>query len=676
MIQLILDGCPAVMADDTSIKLTVENPFYTDAASYTQDIELPIDIEENREIFGNISRHDVSKRPMTFDAELRSGPHVLAHGVATVTTISESSVSVQFLGDLSAYNFKTKVDDQYVDELDMGSWYEMAWPDRSYFEAGDWTEADGSLDGFWAYYPPNSPLMNRLTNVLRRSRASSVNGNWHSSLAEALSWKTTPFTFVPFYNQSAGRIENSWGWGNDKNGLTVFTLHREDATCDGEPVEESDNFAPSRCLQPYLWAMAEKVAEASGLALDRRDNALYQVELYRHTVCVSGHVETAAVNKAFPHWTVGEWWTRLQEAFNLVMTVDYTTKRMRLARRQDYFGGSPGAVSSGTSGVVVVDDVDDEFHVDVSEEKNVFDLSSANVGFDADYGFAELLPDEILKQYPESVGWRDVDHLADFYENLQKDMIYRCDDGRTYIRVDSFPALPRSAREIRGLMEVDTHRPRFMGESKEKVDVSLKFVPCGLKIVPVMGWRWNDIGKGYEVTPVDEIPVLYGDGPDTLKTVAELRDETFDIEEQIKANESKTEDASLPDVVWIAYIPSWSKPAGPQDLNIEHWPHGCGVDRSYMEPGRPVVYSTGHPYSLGLNVVPGVINLATETLRGGIRVDTRVLHCFRFISETIPAVDSVFIIRNKKYVCQKIEADITNKGVDRLITGYFYEVSD
>ena len=57
------------------------------------------------------------------------------------------------------------------------------------------------------------------------------------------------------------------------------------------------------------------------------------------------------------------------------------------------------------------------------------------------------------------------------------------------------------------------------------------------------------------------------------------------------------------------------------------------------------------------------------------RIDTQVKYCFKFITDKIDLpVNSTFIIRNRKFVCEKLEYSIGAKSVDKLVTGYFYEL--
>ena len=47
---------------------------------------------------------------------------------------------------------------------------------------------------------------------------------------------------------------------------------------------------------------------------------------------------------------------------------------------------------------------------------------------------------------------------------------------------------------------------------------------------------------------------------------------------------------------------------------------------------------------------------------------------FKFHSSTIPDVRSLFYIRGKKYICEKLTSTFTEHGMSRLIKGIFYPV--
>ena len=44
-------------------------------------------------------------------------------------------------------------------------------------------------------------------------------------------------------------------------------------------------------------------------------------------------------------------------------------------------------------------------------------------------------------------------------------------------------------------------------------------------------------------------------------------------------------------------------------------------------------------------------------------------------ADTMPDPTNIFLIRGKRYGCEKIEATVLDWGLERLMTGYFYEMS-
>ena len=52
----------------------------------------------------------------------------------------------------------------------------------------------------------------------------------------------------------------------------------------------------------------------------------------------------------------------------------------------------------------------------------------------------------------------------------------------------------------------------------------------------------------------------------------------------------------------------------------------------------------------------------------------KVKHIFKFVEERMPDPRDIFIIRGKKYGCEKIEANVNGEGFNKLMTGYFYEM--
>ena len=59
---------------------------------------------------------------------------------------------------------------------------------------------------------------------------------------------------------------------------------------------------------------------------------------------------------------------------------------------------------------------------------------------------------------------------------------------------------------------------------------------------------------------------------------------------------------------------------------------------------------------------------------GTSRINGKNQRCYKFLCDDIPDPTKIYIFHNKRYVCEKIEIQVTDKGIDQVKTGYFYEI--
>ena len=79
-------------------------------------------------------------------------------------------------------------------------------------------------------------------------------------------------------------------------------------------------------------------------------------------------------------------------------------------------------------------------------------------------------------------------------------------------------------------------------------------------------------------------------------------------------------------------------------------------------------------WSFSLNDLTGYDFYLGQLHKINFRCSHNVKHIFKFLSDYIPEADNIFIIGGKRYACEKIEASIKQGNLDKLMTGYFYEI--
>lgn len=78
--------------------------------------------------------------------------------------------------------------------------------------------------------------------------------------------------------------------------------------------------------------------------------------------------------------------------------------------------------------------------------------------------------------------------------------------------------------------------------------------------------------------------------------------------------------------------------------------------------------------SFALDRVPeGVVHIG-QLHAAGSRINGKNQRCIKFISDDIPDPTKIFMFKNKRFVCEKIELQLDEKGIESVKTGYFYEI--
>lgn len=682
MIELFLDNKPAVLRDNASIKLTRENVYFTKSGSYTYDIELPLGCAENRAILGNINRKDVSAHYREFRAILRVNNQVLLDGKAVLHQVTDISAKVQLMGGNAEMNFYTKGSDLYVDELDLGDWFnELNWsPGPQEHHKGD---AFLLLDQEHnAIYTNNYLHSTAYTNWMKR---------WWSN-AEGVSSNnaTDKGVMFPVINESASYREgtnnaeanNLEGGGVIVNGY-ILRLDNDDSqlkyypefrySWPNGPATKVPQVVPS--FQPMLVMMIVKVLNASGYPLeDASEIALLSNSLFRHIFIVSAN-NRIELNKSLPHWTVNEFITQIEQLLGIVIEVDEVSKKSRVIFRNDYW--------QDDSTTIAIADVVDEYSVEIDKEETT-DISNGNIAFsDVEDGF-EHLSDEITAaveidttRFPTILSMQNALAVGAIHKE-DKSKIFVA-QGHQFIVIDN-----NGYYEFR---EVNQLRMLQRNQDKTDKDIELKIVPC-----PITQWecpyvrstknnqgQYTDTVQGSVTVDVFTRPDIEHIGTDSVDV-----DDEMDIEALINGEQDVPDKADTIDLMYIGVIPADCNYI--EDRIRFYWPrpiswHKWRITSSGIDPG----YGIKAPGSainqlefLELNPTSSNYNdrsLYSESMNTSVTIDTTVKHCIKFVSNKVIQPSGIFIIHGQRFACEKLEYSIISKGVSPIVTGYFYRLS-
>lgn len=658
MTQLFLDGKEVVVKNNTSIKLILENPFFTKAGSSTLSIVLPMHIEQNIKVLGHINRLDYKHKAITLPATIKVGNKTLITGEAVVIEVTEEYVKVQILGGTSLMNFYNKIEEIFIDELDLGKW------GMSYIDISQTAKTTYSFfyNTIWTAYITDVTMVGH-EEAQRRLR-------------EKLFGQDNEWVAFPIYNETSSVMCNDWIVKHQaKSSGHIYSLAPWDNIFDlnQDYVSEPNGYPQIRfAIQPYLIPMIERVFNSLGYTCDM--SYLSKNELFSKIFIACAN-EKAERNKALPHWTVKDFITQLEYFFGVVFDVDEDKKHINIMRRIDYINRD----------LVKIDNILEEFSISNNDSKNI--LSTSNVGYEEVDPFTRIEPwilenakykhyatyDDFLKD--ESSYYDGA--YTDAYYNAYKGYIIVIDDTQEmFVYRKRIDALDFTS----GMTNINFFRDRIIKDANSDLDIEIKIVPVkleneynvlvfdstGVQNLETIKYRFT--GKKYYMSTLDY----------SVRTWEEEIDRTEEnfikcVEDAITGNEDDGKESGK-DILPVAInCGAYSK-------------HSLFNDTQLLKYPKPIVYSLGddedyngkaiQSYGLNLNEGSPVYSLATEVFSAEPLVNTDNKYCIKFITKEILNPRYKFLIRNQVYLCEKIEYQIKDTGVEKLVTGYFYRLEE
>lgn len=577
MTILTLNGTQVFPAGNQTIKLTRENPYFTQSESYTLDITLPMYILENRQFFGSIHRLEHSKRLSTMTCLLTVDNKPILSGTAKVTQVSELEVKAQLVGGRSEINLLSNENQVYIDEMDMGG------PIATYVPEG--------RSGHWEYNEmPVRYIMQRV------------------------------------FNETDGR--------------------------------QSD--AP----QPNLNDVLTQVLQESGYELVENDMAVSPWD----SLYIASAKRTLFLSHALPHWTVKEFLEEYCRFFNCTLVIDQLAKTVKMVANAMFFGNARQTEIKPV----------DEYSVALDEDSVATSLASSNLNFDMsgssehDY---DVIPDNVRESAPVNEYSSRNEAITAYNERSDAERpkyIYKTPvglwTGWNHDHSDIGQSDP-----VALFTQIDVFGP-LIRDSQSDSEISLKICPVAISEVETTNLsggrsRWTFRMVCLENPTGDERDTRGRGSESDSSTIQEYIEGDADIEKSEK--EDKLQVFFMDDVEQDSICVDITG-ASREGVSV-------GDIRKTLMPFTDYLYKKNHSgemhrlWSLSLNPVEAEHYLG-QLHQNSYSFNMKAKYCVKFLADEMPDPTQVFIIRNKRFACEKIEAQIDDQGLQQLMTGYFYEM--
>lgn len=711
MLQLTINGLPAVPKEGSSFKLTRENPYFSDSGDYTLEVTLPLaGCPENLRILGAVHRPEAPKGhlpALRLPFRLLAPPELDVEGTAIVTAVTETEAKVQLLAGRSELKIRSTDEqgrDIYVSDLDLGrAWdtdFARCCPGKEYSE-------DGLMHWFWGCEGYGMECVTNTGHYLDGSDALAGKGDGRYDLCDC--------ALLPILDTGEQELLNArtlYVCYNPRLSAPRYALLPGDPFLSSfippsgahtytEWLEENfvhiqtwgGNLAP----QPRVYLLVERVLRALGYEVAPADDCLRTSD-WKHLILCNAR-PTLRYASMLPHWTVEEFLAEVERLCGVKICV---TGRDRAAIRHkaEYYAATTHTFAP--SGICAGPETD----IDSGQEEK--DITRANVryAFPADPHPAVALTDDILSRadvhvygsYAElNQGWQTLsaaDRLAAV--NYVSNFRYGCLVHTASNSIASYQGIAPYGPLVRDALNTDDF-------------TELRIVPCdGFHPEPDPDGSGNfedplQPGLNLSVYVWDPDLSLYCvtvEGSCVAPFLLRTQLDTVTVGTSFRAwdavrhpdQEQKEEGEGLPEVMEVALTGAVKEHdifvratdySDPATVKVRT-PHAVGIAYQANGDGKPELMADTYG-PLGYNAL-ALLNfdstgdgLVAKALKPSseFSATTKAEIRFSFTGHVPPdtPIDSIFLIRGRRYACLKLEYTIDEHGLQPLKTGYFYEIN-
>lgn len=656
MFKLTIDGKTAVIKTGTSIKLTRENPLVTESGDYTFDVQLPLrGCPENIEIFGALYRPEVSisavagrRLPFTLITDVFS-----ISGKAVVTSVTQDEAKVQLLAGRSALTEILKDDngrDIYIDELDLGRMFDDLDNEslQEYYSqmaeryGQDWDINNNSLSDI---------LMRiRIAKILCDQMLSEKSDNIiHKDANESA------FVAFPVYSMEDEFESNKFAIHHrnigQENAFYLFCFN------------SLEQYTSHLAVQPYLVSVIERILEAVGLQV-----GLNQIrQSWMRNIFIANAKNCLRVKSILPHWTVEQFLEEIEHFFGCFIDISNSDTTIKTYEN----------ALNGLRTVELHEVVDEtSCDIDIDDEERLESMMTGNIEYAEFYESKILrLPDEVWEKAIVKIFDTKSEMTSWISENLNETDIEKSkylfcvkEENKVYAHLEQYQNADSSYSFA--LCEVDfcpaLIRNGQFSQKNRDVDITLNITPVLSKWVAIDYVKnqttYPDNTAAYELITPDSTYLDYTDDYSVNDAI-------------INEEEDEEEKPEIIPIAWNTMRTQIVADSTTQTTRTFQIPFAVGLpyriyDESFLS----------HEEFHKITYPPGIDNLCLSSrefasTRFSQNMKTNVVRQFSFTDNINPEPLAIYLIRGKRYLCQKIELTIDEKGVNPLKKGYFYELN-
>ena len=434
-----------------------------------------------------------------------------------------------------------------------------------------------------------------------------------------------------------------------------YVINNEIKVSDGKYIwaKSLSDMGGGLSFQPYLLSIAKKICSAVGYSYDFSS---WEKSYDRHLLvcnCLPSAWDIRSIARALPKWSVTEFFEEVEKLLCCEIDIDHKGKTVSMK-----YSNEVEAVKTTIQLTSVVDD----FTAEVSYEDSIAKYK----------GLA-------------NVRYRQCSYARWKYDQCQW-LIDLMRKENKYVReFEDFAAFNSWSMSKWGMLTItgkDAERGADMGSliycRKEDAYFIARVYYGNMTEYPNMYfWDWMRINRfGDLIVDKDSdneielsiVPVCIDETDSEHGSCMFLNFSSF-------AESEEYDESGIRQPLAMSALLNGDEGQNPDYYDCIYTAYWTGVPDTAYAPPCPLTAVGG--FLLG-NIFKYSLELKDryKNYQDGVRINGREKHTFKFLSDTIPNVRSIFNIQGKLYLCEKITATFTEDGMSQLLKGDFYPIID
>lgn len=496
-----------------------------------------------------------------------------------------------------------------------------------------------------------SPLTDVYINEISISRPNGDKNN--TTPAKAWSYPSE-YVALPWVNNNTGIMQNKTSY----NATTkTFSWNTE-------------------CLGlswlPYLTTVIKGICNAIGYSYDI--SAIEADEQLKYLL-VCNALPYAWLNPevayALPHWTVQEFFENLEDFLFGEFEINNIEKSIKFRSAEELYSNA---------GVEVINTDVNEFTAEVFiKDSDCKAMDVANIVYaESDHSMQKYYDCRwLIKQFRANGNVLEYEKLTDLMQdfkggfqfidesghrnrNLSK-LYYIKEDDTYYCTRTIYRDPDNTSRMKLDLQQVNEFGGRIIDESDDYKKVELKFVPACIEMTDMTyGYTlFNSPGDTYGDADAEAVDIDNLDASTSTQVEGEDGNHRGDgsASDMIIKGEPNSEQSEFYDKIYLGW---WD---GKKQFGNATNPFPNVSSRTHV--WNPIESKTVN-CNFSLDSRNSVFN------RYANEIDTSIKYNIKFIADKLPNPKSIFLIKGKKFVCEKLTATITSRGMSSLVKGVFW----